>query len=316
MGTCEFSPLAKTCLCELSIEKSGRANFIFHGLCFLATTMNMSLSTMSHLRQTILIASFALLASADVFGQGLLFYLPEDKTGIEYEGTIEQTTIRPDLAEGKEVMTKAREMSIKSVGREDAEFEGVMQPCRWIEIKVVTGDAGEAGIDPGPVGSRIYKVLVPESKIIDRPVDSQSVPNITVPIVRGFRRTGESSIQPLRTNALGIYPTVCQLMNYPEPEVIAASEQPETKAANLSFTAKHMRGQHVMESPESRSTNEGHFWVTQEAPFGLIRWEVVVTREKKETTATRDKFAEVETTRTTMSVKGVLTAAESELVTQ
>lgn len=268
-------------------------------------------------RQIILsVCLLSCLSGSQAFAQGLLFYLPEDKTGIEYEGTIEQTTIRTDIAEGKETMTKAREMSIKSVGREDAEFHGTVQPCRWIEIKIVTGTAGEAGIDPGPVGSRIYKVLVPEAKIIANPTDADSVPNITLPIVKGYRRTGESQVQTLKSNALGIYPTVCQLINYPNPELIAASESPQTKATNQSFNAKHMRGRHVMESTDTRSTNEGHFWVDSNVPFGVIRWEVVVTREKKETTAARDQFQEVETTRTTMSVKRILTVAESELVTQ
>ena len=247
--------------------------------------------------------------------QGLLFYLPEDKTGVEYEGTIELTSIRTDIAEGKETITKAREMSIKSVGREDAEFEGVVQPCRWIEIKVVTGTAGETGIETGPVGARIYKVLVPEAKVIAEPTDANGIPNITLPIVRGFRRTGESQVQPMKTNALGIYPTVSQLINYPETEVVAASETPQTKVANMSFNAKHMRGVYVMESPDSRSTNNGNFWVTQEVPFGLARWEVVVTRESKESTADRDKFQEVENVKTTMSVKRILNSAESELVT-
>jgi len=256
------------------------------------------------------------LCSPSLSAQGLMFYVPEDKTGVEYEGTVELTTIRPDITEGKETIVKAREMSIKSVGREDAEFEGTVQPCRWIEIKVVTGTAGEAGIDPGPIGSRIYKVLVPEAKIIAQPVDGEGVPNITLPIVRGFRRTGESSVKRLETNALGIYPTVSQLINYPNQEVIATSESPQTKAANLSFNAKHLRGRIVMESNDTRSTNEGHFWVSEEVPFGLVRWEVVVTREKKESTARRDQFSELETTRTTMSVKRILTAAESELVTE
>ena len=258
---------------------------------------------------------FLCLLGTPAFAQGLLFFVPEDKTGIEYEGTVEQTMVRPDIAEGKESTIKAREMSIKSVGREDAEFQGTVQPCRWIEIKIVTGTAGEAGIDPGPVGARIYKVLVPESKIIPDADDAQAVPNITLPIVKGYRRTGESQVQTLTSNALGIYPTVSQLINYPGQEIVAASESPQTKATNMSFNAKHIRGRHVMESTDTRSTNEGHFWVTPEVPFGLVRWEVVVTREKKETTATRDSFREVETTRTVMSVKRILNVAESELVT-
>ena len=49
-----------------------------------------------------------------------------------------------------------------SVQSEMATFRGQEQPCRWIEIKVVTGHPSEVGIR-GPV--RIYKVLVPEAII-------------------------------------------------------------------------------------------------------------------------------------------------------
>jgi len=256
-----------------------------------------------------------LILAAPAKAQGLLFYLPEDGTGVEYEGTVELTSIRPDIPDGKETITKARELSIKSVGREDAMFEGAMQACRWIEIKVVTGSTGAAGIDPGPVGARIYKVLVPEAKIIDKAADARSIPNITLPIVRGFRRTGESAVQPLKTNGLGIYPTICHLVNYEAPEVVSAADTPQVKAQNLSFTARHLRGQQVMESTTARSTNEGNFWVTNEVPFGLARWQVVVVREKKESTATRENFTEVQTTRSTMSVKSIITDAETEIVT-
>ena len=54
----------------------------------------------------------------------------------------------------------------------------------------------------------------------------------------------------------------------------------------------------------------------REVPFGLARWEVVVTREQKESTASRDTFAEVSTIKSTMSVQRILDAAESELNTQ
>ncbi|MEQ9408402.1 MAG: hypothetical protein RIK87_11775 [Fuerstiella sp.] len=246
--------------------------------------------------------------------QGLIFNLPEDGTGVEYEGEITYVTVRTDIAAGKESITKAREMSIKSVGREDAEFEGQIQPCRWIEIKVITGTAGEAGIDPGPVGSRIYKVLVPESKILATAVDADLIPNIMLPVVRGYRRSGEAQVRPLKSSAIAFYPTICQLLNYPEPELIAASETPQTKATNMSFNAKHLKGRVVMERTESRSTNEAHFWITDEVPFGLARWEVTVTREQKESTAPRDSFQEVVTTSSTMSVRRLLPIAESELI--
>jgi hypothetical protein len=261
----------------------------------------------------VLVAS---LTSSPAFAQGLIFQLPEDGTGVEYRGEIIQENVRPDIAEGKETLKWDREISIKSVGREEAEFQGVVQPCRWIEIKVITGDPGAAGIDPGPVGARIYKVLVPESKVLDKPIDADLVPNVMLPIVRGHRRLGENQVKVIKSPALRIYPTVCLLNNYPEPVVVSPSESPQTVATNLSFNARHLKGQTVMERPQSRSTNEGHFWVTPEVPFGLARWEVVVTREQKESTASRDTFAEVSTIKSTMSVQRILDAAESELNTQ
>ncbi|MEO2013769.1 MAG: hypothetical protein ABGZ53_05305 [Fuerstiella sp.] len=263
-----------------------------------------------------LAALVASLASAPALAQGLIFQLPEDGTGVEYEGEIIQENVRPDIADGKETLKWSREISIKSVGREDAEFEGVVQPCRWIEIKVITGDPGAAGIDPGPVGARIYKVLVPESKVLETAVDGDSVPNVLLPIVKGHRRLGENEVKVIKSQALRIYPTICLLNNYPEPVVRSLSESPQTKATDMSFNAKHLEGKSVMERPQSRSTNIGHFWVTSEVPFGLVRWEVVVIRERKESTAPRDTFAEVSTIKSTMSVKRILDIAESELNTE
>ncbi|MCP4786161.1 MAG: hypothetical protein GY903_33425 [Fuerstiella sp.] len=263
-----------------------------------------------------LAALVASLASAPALAQGLIFHLPEDGTGVEYEGEIIQENVRPDIADGKETLKWSREISIKSVGREEAEFEGTVQPCRWIEIKVVTGDPGAAGIDPGPVGARIYKVLVPESKVLDTALDGDSVPNVMLPIVKGHWRLGENEVKVIKSPALRINPTVCWLSNYLEPVVVSPSESPQTKAANRSFNARHLKGETVMERPQSRSTNEGHFWVTPEVPFGLARWEVVVTRERKESTAPRNTFAEVSTIKSTMSVKRILDIAESELNTE
>lgn len=261
----------------------------------------------------VLTVAFAVAPSATA--QGLIFYLPEDGTGVEYEGFVEQTSVRPDLPDGKVTVTKQRSLSIKSVGREQAEFNGSVQACRWIEIKIVTGTAGAAGIDPGPVGSRIYKVLVPEAKIMDQAVDQNSIPNITLPIVKGFRRTGESAVTPLNTNSLGFYPTISLMTNYADPEVVAPVETPTTKDNSKSFNAKRLRGRREMESRTSHSINQADFWVTQEVPFGLARWEVVVTRRKKESTAVRSEFRDIQTTKSEMSYKRMFTQAETELVT-
>ena len=253
--------------------------------------------------------------STSCFAQGLIFNLPDDGTGVEYEGTVTQENVRPDLPDGKEVLQWTRELSIKSVGAEEAEFEGTVQPCRWIEIKVVTGTAGAAGIDPGPVGARIYKILVPESKIIDQPEDADTIPNHMIPIVRGFRRLGEDTVKEISSPALRVYPTVCLLTNYDDVEVVAAAETPQTNASQA-FNARRLKGTLTMERRTSRSTNVGEYWVSRDVPFGLARWEVSVAREEKESTSSRDKFEQVSTVKSVMQVKRLLSNAESELATE
>jgi len=242
--------------------------------------------------------------------QGLIFNLPEDGTAVEYEGTLTQAT----SADDPDPLTWTCELSIKSVGREEAEFEGKVQPCRWIEIKTLTGKAGAAGIDPGPVGARIYKVLVPESKVIAEPVDAENIPNDMLPIVRGFRRLGEEAVKEITTPALRVYPTISLLTNYSNPDVIATNEVPETLMGSQ-ITAKRMKGQLVMERAESKSTNAGEFWVSTDVPFGLARWVVSVTREEKESTAPRSQFHVVNVVSVDMKLKRIRENVESELVT-
>ena len=58
--------------------------------------------------------------------QGLIFHLPEDGKAVEYEGTLTQATGPDDQAP----LTWTCELSIKSVGREEAEFEGKVQPTK------------------------------------------------------------------------------------------------------------------------------------------------------------------------------------------
>ncbi|MCA9064083.1 MAG: hypothetical protein KDA96_13520 [Planctomycetaceae bacterium] len=242
--------------------------------------------------------------------QGLLYYLPEDGQQVEYEGILTEATSATD----ENPLKWNRELIIRSVGREDAEFNGEVQPCRWIEIKLVTGQAGAEGIVPGPVGSRVYKLLVPESRIMPEPEDDDTIPNDMIPIVRGYRRLGEESVQELNVRAVRIYPTICLLTHYDGAEVVASNEDADVLKQNLRVSAKHMKGKHVMERPESRSTNDGEYWVTQEVPFGIARWVVTVTRETKESTAARDAFKVVSILKVDMKLRDI-SEAESELQT-
>lgn len=247
--------------------------------------------------------------------QGLIFSLPEDGVGIEYEGKLIQETVRPELEDGREVLEWTRSLSIKSVGREDAEYDGQVQPCRWIEIKVVTGKAGAAGIDAGLVGARIYKILVPESKVIDTPVDAQTIPNSFLPIVRGYRRLGEERVETIGSRGLAMYPTLCLLANYETPEVVSESAEIENISGRESFNSRHMRGVFVRERQTARSTNTADFWVSGDVPFGLAGWKVKVDGEVKGATDDRSTFSRLTTVTCDMKVREVMDFVESELIT-
>jgi hypothetical protein len=257
-----------------------------------------------------LLIGTAFSGSAD--GQGLIFNLPADGMAVEYEGTLTQGASADDPAP----LSWTCELSIKSVGQENADFQGTMQACRWIEIKTVTGKAGAAGIDPGPVGARIYKVLIPESKVVDDWKDAEGIPNDMMPIVRGFRRLGEEAVKPISTPALRYYPTISLLTSYKDPETIATSEIPETLLQGESITARRMKGKLVMESTKSRSVNEGEYWVSKDVPFGLARWVVTVTTLEKDSAAPVSEFKPVIVKKVDMKLRRVRENAESELVTE
>ncbi len=76
------------------------------------------------------------------------------------------------------------------VGRERIRpcFNGKQVPCRWIEIKVLTGKPSESGVEPGPVGERIYKILVPEERVVGDVADGEKIPFSFLDIVKGFRK--------------------------------------------------------------------------------------------------------------------------------
>jgi len=263
----------------------------------------------------LLLAAAICLLTPSASAQGLIFTLPEDGIGIEYEGKLIQETVRPELEDGREVLEWTRSLSIKSVGREDAEYNGEVQPCRWIEIKVITGKAGAAGIDAGLVGARIYKILVPESTVIDSAVDAQTIPNSYLPIVRGFRRLGEERVETIGSRGVTMYPTLCLLANYEDPEVIAESASIENVSGRDSFESRHMRGVFVRERQDARSTNTAEFWVSQDVPFGLAGWKVKVDGDVKGATDDRSTFTRLTTITCEMKVREVMDFVESELIT-
>ena len=247
-----------------------------------------------------------------VAAQGLILNLPEDGMSVEYEGIMTQANGPDDQAP----LSWICELTIKSVGREDAEFEGKVQPCRWVEIKTLTGKSGAAGIDPGPVGARLYKILIPESKVIDGSVDAEGIPNDMMPIVKGFRRLGEDAARPITTPAIRFYPTMTLLTSYKNPETIATADTPEVLIQDENITARRMKGTLVMESQKTRSVNEGEYWVSKDVPFGLARWVVTVTTYEKDSAAPVSEFRPVVVKKVDMKLRRKRDNAESELVTE
>jgi hypothetical protein len=245
-------------------------------------------------------------------GQGLIFNLPEDGSAVTYEGTMVQSTGPAD----ESPLSWTCELSIKSVGREEAMVGDRTEMCRWIEFKTLTGKSGAAGIDPGPVGARIWKVLVPESRALTTATDSDGIPYDMLPIAKGFRRLGEEAVKEITSPALRTYPTITLLTNYQQIQELADNAVPETLLQGQSLTAKHLKGLARMERAESRSTNEGEYWVSDDVPFGLARWVVTVTREEKPSAAPIADFKVVNVVTMDMKLKSIRQNAESELVTQ
>lgn len=256
------------------------------------------------------ILAFPAIASAT----GLIWNLPQDGQFVTYEGSYKQETVKPASTDGNISIEWIRNLTIKSVGRVDAEYDGRVQPCRWIELKVVTGKSSETGVDPGPAGARLYKVLVPESKVIGKPVDDDTIPVSMIPIVKGYRRIGEGAVTEIKAKALQIYPSLSLLTHYKENEVVAESETPDVQAG--AFQSRHVKGTSIIERPTTRVANNADFFVSKELPFGLVKWKVTVTRETKDLTDSRDEFKEVSKVVVEMAAQRVGENATSELAEQ
>jgi len=259
-------------------------------------------------------ALFVLLAlSQTVQAQGLIWSLPEDGTWVRFEGTYEQTEINPDAAAGNLAIQWIRHVTIKSVGKEEAEFDGATVPCRWIEIKVVTGTASEQGINPGPVGTRILKALVPESRVTGKVEYGDGILVSYLPIVKGLQKTGDGPVQPMESNVLNIYPLLSPMMHYRTLESADADEEVDTPLGKV--PARKFTGQLTIESPTIRAESTAEFWASNEVPFGLAKWSVKQTRSRKDRAETRDQFKPKSELTAEMSAHAKGNDAQSEIQT-
>ncbi len=244
--------------------------------------------------------------------QGLIWSLPADGTQVRFEGTVRQVIYRPQNLNGDLELEWIRHLTIKSVGRESAEYDGREVSCRWIEIKATTGTSA-GGLVPGPVGERIYKVLIPEESVIGVTHDDKNIPVSFLPIVKGYKKIGEAPTMEIQGNLLQVYPLLTMLPHYRTLEQAnALGEDPGIRLGPV--TAKQLRGQKVMESRSSRSTSESQLWLSDDVPFGIAKWTIRQSREKKGNSETRDNFSIYSATNVEMEAHEVTNDAQSELV--
>ena len=177
------------------------------------------------IRTQVLLALAILLASPAILSaQGLIWSLPEQEgTWVRYEGEYKQVEFRPGVATGDQTFNWRRNVTIKSLVTPDAHktamYRGKQVTCRWIEIKVETGKPGEQGLDTGPGGARLYKVLIPEARIFgtlinNNSVDADGIPVSFLPIIRGYRKLGNRKEEQIKTKVLQIYPAISLLKHY------------------------------------------------------------------------------------------------------
>lgn len=254
-------------------------------------------------------------------GQGLILSLPKDGAWVRFEGTVKQVELRPDAPEGDISMDWIEHLTIKSVGSEEAVFKGRRTACRWIEIKVVTGKPSESGVEAGPVGERIYKILVPEPRVVGVVDDGEKIPFSFLDIVKGVRKIG-NAVTPIPLSdtsggAFQVFPLISPLMHYEKMEASGSGEE-EIRVAGGAVRTRKFKAKRVIESPTLRTTNEAEIWRCQnnEVPFGLVRWTTKTSVEKKDSTAPRSKFKAATQSTVEMSAHESGNGAKSEIASK
>src|SRR5579864_8593884 len=164
----------------------------------------------------LMVASLAVPATP-ASAQILIWNVPkENGAWVRFEGTYRQTRSRPNATAGDELLEWRSELTISEVGREKVDFDGEKDvPCRWVEFKSLTKPNGLEK-QPGPGDTFIYKVLIPENRVIGKTVDEQKIPVTFLPIVKGWRKVGGRDAEPVSERALAMPPTVVLATYYPD----------------------------------------------------------------------------------------------------
>lgn len=231
---------------------------------------------------------------APASAQVLIWSLPnEETTMVKLSGKYRTRLARPNSAEGDLELTWDCELSIKSLSRQTVEIDGQPTVCRWVEFKSVLKPADNLEKPPGPSGTKIYKVLIPENKVIGKLTDTDGIPVTFIPIEKGYRRISDDRpAEPVTEKVLAVYPTIALVTYYADlkPESPQPEDLPLGADVGKAVQAQLNKGSCVLENPTSRSTNEAQLWLSKDVPFGIAKMVVKVTREEKDSTASRDEF--------------------------
>lgn len=250
--------------------------------------------------------------------QGLIWSLPEDGKWVRYEGTYSQTMRRPESTDGDLTLQWRRNLTIKSVGTEEAEYAGQVQACRWIEFKTETGKTTEGVLDAGPGGIRMYKILVPEQAIrgtVNAPAavpGGQEIFVSSLPIVKGYRRIGDEPAQEMASGVFQLYPVVSLLRHYRNLTTNGDAQLMTVPAGD--FEAVTYSGKMVMETAVYRSTNSCEISRSEGIPFGVVKWTATTLAEQKGSTDERSEFRENAILKEEMQAVSVGSGAESEFL--
>ena len=255
----------------------------------------------------LLLAIACLAGPSSASAQMLIWNLPKDDgVWVRFEGAYKQTRARPNSNAGDENLEWRSELTISSVGRETVDG----RPSRWVEFKSITKPNGLEQ-KPGPGDSYIYKVLIPEDRVIGKTVDAETIPITYLPIIKGWRKVGEREPQPVTEKALAIYPTITLVTYYPDLKLEGEAEQ--LQVGGMAVSARLWKGERVLQTSTSRSTNAASLWLSDEVPFGLARFQVTLTQEKKEVGASADEFRRASLTEVEMAVVATGNDSRSEI---
>ncbi len=233
------------------------------------------------------IVALLLVVVSPARAQGLLWNLPESGTWVRYSGQYRQVTLRPQSEQGDLSLQWQRILEIRSLEREQAEYQGKEQTCVWLEFEVMTGQQVDGQLEVGPGSKRQYKVLVPESVVTGKKSLKADVPLAFIPIVKGYRQFDTGKVEEMKAEVLQVFPIISQVFVSVDAKV---NNPEEVSVPAGTFQASRIDSSFVIEDRSSRTTNQTQLWVDEKAPFGPVKWSVRIDREEKNVIDPRDQF--------------------------